>query len=396
MQKKLVALAALAASGIASAQSSVTLFGVVDLAYESVKTNAGRIAGISPSANSSNRLGFRGVEDLGGGMSASFWLEAALNPSSGIGSSGTTSNNQTTTTAPGGLTFNRRSTVSLAGSWGELRIGRDYTPTFWNYAIFDPFAANSVGVALGTFTGAGAAATFVRSSNSVGYFLPTTLGGFYGQAMYAFGNRASTETATRPASYGTTSVNTQDNGRTVGLRLGYAQGPLNTAVSYAHTTYAAGTNSSVILGVPLSATGSYKDVSLGGSYMIGPVKAMAILFRQTLDDVSAPGVTATTKGWGLGGDWGVGAGDILVSYTRAAVNAATLATEPKSTKWALGYVHNLSKRTALYAYYSHVGNSGGAAQTAASLSSGSIGAVNGPANVNGSSTGFDIGLRHAF
>jgi hypothetical protein len=88
MKKSLIALAALAATSAAFAQSSVTLFGVVDLAYENVKTNAGRISGLSPSANSSSRIGFRGVEDLGGGMSASFWLEGALAPMNGSSSSG--------------------------------------------------------------------------------------------------------------------------------------------------------------------------------------------------------------------------------------------------------------------------------------------------------------------
>ena len=44
-----------------------------------------------------------------------------------------------------GLTFNRRSTVSLAGGWGELRLGRDYTPTFWNLTIFDAFGTNGLG-----------------------------------------------------------------------------------------------------------------------------------------------------------------------------------------------------------------------------------------------------------
>src|SRR4051812_3948147 len=142
MKKTLIALAALATAGVASAQSSVTLFGVVDLSYENVHTAAGRVSGLAPSANSSSRLGFRGVEDLGGGMSASFWLEAAIAPQSGISSSGTTGNNQNPPAAgatplfngatAGGLTFNRRSTVSLSGGFGEVRLGRDYTPTFWN------------------------------------------------------------------------------------------------------------------------------------------------------------------------------------------------------------------------------------------------------------------------
>ena len=392
MKKTLVALAALAAAGGAFAQSSVTLFGVLDLSYERVKTNAGSISGISPSANSSSRLGFRGVEDLGGGMSASFWLEAALAPMNGSSSSGTTQNNQATTIAAGGLTFNRRSTVSLSGGFGELRVGRDYTPSFWNYTIYDPFGTNSVGATLGGYTGNGMGATFVRASNSVGYFLPANMGGFFGQAMYAFGNRASTETATGYAVV----RSTQDNGKYIGLRFGYGQGPINTAVSYARTTYASGTFTASPLGLTPYAAGNYTDLSWGGSYTFGSVKAMAQIFRQKNDDAFALGNTVTTKGWGIGADWGVGAGDVLVSYSRASVDGLAATPDARSSKWALGYVYNLSKRTAVFAYYAHVGNSGGAAMTAGSFSSGGIGAVAGAANVNGGSSGIDIGLRHAF
>ena len=397
MKKSLIALAALAAAGGAFAQSSVTLFGVVDLAYERVTTNAGRISGLSPSANSSSRLGFRGVEDLGGGMSASFWLEGALAPMNGSSSSGTSQNNQTTTIAAGGLTFNRRSTVSLSGGFGELRIGRDYTPTFWNYTIYDPFGTNSIGATLGGYVGAGSAATFVRASNSVGYFLPANMGGFFGQAMYAMGNRASTEATARSAVFGTTPVNTESNGRYVGLRFGYGQGPINTAIAYGRTTYASGTNAASLLGGAAIATGNFTDFNWGGSYTFGSIKAMAQLYRQKLDDAVALGNTVTNRGWGLGMDWGVGAGDVLVSYSRVSVRNYAVATpDMTASKLAVGYVHNLSKRTAVYAYFSHVGNSGGAAQTAASFSSGAIGAVAGAANVNGGSSGWDFGLRHAF
>jgi len=392
MKKSLIALAALAASGAVFAQSSVTLFGVVDLAYERVKTNAGTISGIAPSANSSSRLGFRGVEDLGGGMSASFWLEAALAPMNGSGSSGTTNNNQTTNlqgTGVGGFTFNRRSTVSLSGPFGELRVGRDYVPSFWNYTIYDPFGTNSVGATMAAYTGA--TNTFVRASNSIGYFLPGNLGGFYGQFMYAFGNRASTEVTT---GYGTPH-NTEHNGRYVGLRLGYGQGPFNTAIAYARTSYQAGTNTASLLGSAAAPIGNYTDLNWGGSYTFGSIKAMAQISRQKYDDAIALGNSVKVKGWGLGADWGVGAGDVLLSYSRVTVDGVA-GTTPKASKWALGYVHNLSKRTAVYGYYAHVSNSGGSAQTAASFSSGGLGAVAGAANVNAGSNGIDIGLRHAF
>ena len=126
MKKSLVALAALAVVSAASAQSSVTLFGVVDAMVGSYKTDSiGTATKMNTSGLSSSRLGFRGVEDLGGGMSAGFWLEAGINPDSGIGQ-GSTTNNQASTTNNGGLVFNRRSTLSLMGGFGEVRLGRDY------------------------------------------------------------------------------------------------------------------------------------------------------------------------------------------------------------------------------------------------------------------------------
>jgi len=395
MKKSLIALAALAASSAVFAQSSVTLFGVVDLAYERVKTNSGTISGIAPSANSSSRLGFRGVEDLGGGMSASFWLEAALAPMNGSGSSGTTNNNQSTNlqgTGVGGFTFNRRSTVSLSGPFGELRVGRDYVPSFWNYTIYDPFGTNSVGATMAAYTGG--TNTFVRASNSVGYFLPGNLGGFYGQAMYAFGNRASTEVGALAAGYGPAN-GTKNNGRYMGLRFGYGQGPFNTAIAYGRTDYRAGTNTVALLGASGIPIGTYTDLNWGGSYTFGSIKAMAQLSRQKYEDFGVPGNTGKVNGWGLGVDWGVGAGDVLVSYSRVSLKAG-FSPDPRASKWAVGYVHNLSKRTAVYGYYAHVSNGGGAAQTAGSFSSGGLGAVGGPSNVDSGSNGIDVGLRHSF
>jgi predicted porin len=129
---------------------------------------------------------------------------------------------------------------------------------------------------------------------------------------------------------------------------------------------------------------------------------MAQLSRQKVDDAIAPGNTVTAKGWLLGADWGVGAGDVLVSYSRVKLDGIA-GVDPKASKWAIGYVHNLSKRTAVYGYYAHVSNKGGAAADAASFSSGALGsavaataAATYSANVNGSSNGIDIGLRHSF
>jgi predicted porin len=110
MKKSLVALAALAVAGIASAQSSVTLFGVLDAAVSGYSNKSENRFGsatvsstqLSNSGYNASRLGFRGTEDLGGGLAASFWLEAGINNDDGTGAK-SGSNVQ-----GGGLIFSRR------------------------------------------------------------------------------------------------------------------------------------------------------------------------------------------------------------------------------------------------------------------------------------------------
>ena len=111
------------------AQSSVTLFGIVDAAYSAGKGDKSNKTQLTNSGYNSSRLGFRGVEDLGGGMKAAFHIEGALANDNGNSS---------------GLTFQRRSTVSLEGGLGEVRLGRDYTPHFWNHTVYDAFGTNGV------------------------------------------------------------------------------------------------------------------------------------------------------------------------------------------------------------------------------------------------------------
>ena len=100
MKKSLIALAALGSiASVAQAQSSVTMFGVVDLNVRYVKNDETTYS-LGQDGMASSRLGFRGVEDLGGGLKASFWLEAALGPDTGRGSA--SFGNGTTTVAPAG------------------------------------------------------------------------------------------------------------------------------------------------------------------------------------------------------------------------------------------------------------------------------------------------------
>jgi predicted porin len=421
MKKSLVALAALAVAGVASAQSSVTLFGVVDASISgysntardnratvfpnafgipvylnqgSVKTSRRELAN---SGYNSSRLGFRGTEDLGGGLAASFWLEAPISNDDG---------------QQGIATFARRSTVSLSGGFGEIRLGRDYTPTFWNDTVFDPFGTNGVGTNListantgfgafgtpaastGAFSNVGTS-NYVRASNTIGYFLPPNLGGFYGQFQYGMAEK----TKYSSGIYTPDVANSQRQGRYIGGRFGYANGPLDVALAYGSSTvgdnYYAGTTTKV------------NTLNLGASYDFGPVKLFGELSKakNKIDYEVTPFLGGRPDidltGYLLGVTVPVGAGLIRASWshvkydTNQPYNPFVLNNnaDPKANKIALGYVHNLSKRTALYATIARVSNKNGAGLT-----------VGGPAFYNNaagaftpkSSTGYDFGIRHAF
>ena len=119
MKKSLIALAVLAASGAAMAQSSVTLYGVAD-AGVTYLNGADNWSGVTSGNNLTSRLGFRGTEDLGGGLKANFVLEGGFNLDNGDGASGYAG-----AKAGEGFQFKRRSTVGLSGGFGEVRMGRE-------------------------------------------------------------------------------------------------------------------------------------------------------------------------------------------------------------------------------------------------------------------------------
>lgn len=359
MKKSLIALAALAATGIASAQSSVTLFGIVDATFQHGSGSLSRVTGLGNSGLSSSQLGFRGTEDLGGGMSASFWLEGGIANDSGLAGGAIAAGNQGLTVGNNaGFNFNRRSTLSLAGGWGELRLGRHFNPTFWNLAVFDPFGFNGVGTTITALAVSAPMAgnTGVRVSNKVEYFLPPNLGGFYGSAAYWFGENAS--------NVGVTS----DDGDGYGLRVGYGAGPFNVALAYSKTEFAAGDT---------------RAWNLGGSWDFGVARAMAHYHRGNAGTGAAE---LDGRGWLVGALVPFGPGEFRVSYSRFRVDTVAAVADGRSTKIALGYVHNLSKRTAVYATWARVSNGGANAV-----------ALNGSTTAAGtSSRGYDIGLRHTF
>lgn len=347
MKKSLIALAAVASCSV-FAQSSVTLFGVMDATFSMGRGSVADKTQFTNSGNTTTRLGFRGTEDLGGGLSAGFWLEAGLSNDDGLGQATNTNNQTSGLTTAGGLTFNRRSTVSLNGSFGEIRIGRDYTPHFWNYVWFDPFTYNGVGASQIANNIGGR--TNVRASNSVSYFLPPGLGGWYGQVMHYRGENAS----------GTA---TSNDGNGTSVRVGYASGPVNVAFATSATQLA---------------SGDIKTTNLGASYDFKVVKLFAIADQ---DKVSRG---RTGRGYLAGLSMPAGSGEVRASYSTYKGSVAL--ADARTSKLSAGYVHNLSKRTALYTTVARIDNKNGASLAL-------NGAVTG---ANRASTGYDFGFRHSF
>lgn len=366
---------ACAAAG-AHAQSSVTLWGVVDLNVQ--RTNAGGAGSVNALNNgglSTSQLGFRGTEDLGGGLKAGFWLEGSLNPDNGTGRP-TNTNNQSTGagTAGGGLAFDRRAYVSLAGSWGELRLGHDFVPTHYNSISFDPFNANGVARAGNlTFAGAGLGSaplfTAITASNSVSYWLPPNLGGFYGVAMVALGENASN------------TANSKD-GNMKSVRIGYAQGAFDVAAALSRTEF-----------VATAAVGDYTHANLGASWNAGFAKFFA-LYNDVKVELTAGSVRKHTLEVGAHVPVAPN-GRIRLSYARlddssegSLRNANGTARNTNDARQiGLGYVHDLSKRTALYGSYARLSNRGQGVYAV----SGGVAPAGGR-----TSTGLELGIRHLF
>jgi len=386
MKKSLVALAVLAASGAAMAQSSVTLFGVVDATIRYVDADTANQWSLTNSGYNSSRLGFRGTEDLGGGLNASFWLEAGVNNDNGTGFGSNTNNHisSNTCTVSGatpavaggtvtcaqsggsqGLTFNRRSTVSLAGSWGELRLGRDFVPYFWNTTIFDPFGTNGVGAVsnftlkgLGVIAGGGLNTTAggIRASNSIGYFMPK-ISGFYGQAMYAMGEQPSNPSG--PSS----------NGNVGSLRVGYANGPVDIAIGWGATTFAQ--------------SQQYDVWNIGASWNFGAFKLMGLYNEEGGDSLpTSTQQNIKVRTYMIGATMPLGAGELKGSYTHGDASYDLL----DGDQFAIGYIYNLSKRTALYTTYSYINNN-------SKLGQYNMGIATGAAS---STFGLDFGVKHSF
>lgn len=179
LRKALAAAAMTALASAAQAQSNVTVYGVIDLAI--TKGNGGTAN--SPGSNTTNkawiekqstssRLGFRGSEDLGGGLYAEFVLDHRFTPDDGAAAT---------------PYWRGKSLVTLRSTrWGAVSLGRDYIPAFFVAVKSDPFGWDGVGqIAIHQF--GGYRSTSSTQVNNAVYYRTPNLSGFQGTAMVSLG-----------------------------------------------------------------------------------------------------------------------------------------------------------------------------------------------------------------
>lgn len=339
MKKSLIALAALAATGAAMAQSSVTLYGVLDtgLTYSKGAESVYGLTHVGGNVNS--RLGFRGVEDLGNGLKATFNLEAGIGVDDG-----------TDYFTGAGMAFRRTSTIGLQGDFGAVRLGRMLTSSYLAIGGFDAFGDTGIGGSLAWTAGYQA-----RAQNAISYSSPD-LNGLKIGVEYGFGEQ----------------VEARD-GRYIGVGATYSNGPL-----------------SLGLGVDRANNVGANDlttVHAGAAYDFGAAKVTGF-FKQTKYDPTAGGADWKLNSAHLGVIAPVGdAGEVKAGYNYHKVSDGG----PKAHQLSLGYVHNLSKRTALYGTYGFLKNKDGV------VFGGLTGAMGGAGlDSNGKQHGLQLGMRHAF
>ncbi|MYN07216.1 porin [Pseudoduganella aquatica] len=358
MKKTLISIAVLGAmSSAAFAQSNVTIYGIVDAGLVSERGGkAGNVTKVSSGVANTSRIGFRGTEDLGGGLSAVFLLESGFAADTGVGDAS-------------GL-FQRQSYVGLVSKEaGSLTLGRQYTPMYNALVqVADPFQAGLAGSAKNLFSASGAS---VRISNSVNYKTPT-YNGFNVEAQYGVGEQSKA-----------------DAGRQLGISLAYTNGPLNARLAYNNRN-----NDVAAAGAPVVNNEYAHNTLFAANYDFNVVKGY-FAYSSDKGPSSSPipnptAFTATAVAASKDSDTMLigatapigGAGTLIASYIHKDDNEVA---NRDANQLAVGYSYALSKRTSTYVAYAKIKNKRGASYT-----------VGNNAEAGSGDKAFNVGIKHTF
>ena len=336
MKKSLITMALMAACAVpAMAQSSVSIYGVVDAGLEHTNSAGVSNTSIVSGAQSGSRIGFKGVEDLGSGLSTKFVIEQGFNVDTGA-------------EATAGVAFSRQAWLGLSSAtMGEVRLGRQETPLYKTVVGIDPFGAGLAGNALGIL-GAGTYTT--RANNAVTYVSPS-MSGVTASAQYSFGEVA----------------NQSDANEKLSANVAYVAGPLMVSGAYSTEKFNA-----------VAQDDKKTDYIVGGTYDFQVVKAHVGFAESTLkNNLTANEITA--RNYLVGVSVPMGAHTVLASLVQ---NESKGIADTTTQQYALGYTYTMSKRTNVYASLSHVKN-----DSATGLASMAVGS---------GANKYNVGIRHKF
>ena len=328
MKQRLVYLT-LAAASNALGQSSVTVYGVVDVFAQALDASS-RLVRLQSGGNSGSRLGFRGEEDLGGGLRATFVLESGINVDEG-------------TIGFGGAFYGRQAYLGLQGRWGQLSLGRQYGSLFAATADFSIFSSTPSG--------------------------PSTavIGGFGGYEPV----RGASNTATPPAAGAT------GNGGPVRVNNSLRFAAPSWSGFSASLLWGAGEVAGASSDARLVDLGIRFDGSDGFHAMLSVVADKALLGSVRANDVMTSTLAATYsasawklaagfldvndrlpsgrdgRGYWVGGQYASGRYQFKAQWVR---NEPRYGRQNKTSAIGLGAVYAMSKRTALYTSLTRFGN----------------------------------------
>ena len=435
MKKSLLAIAAMTAfAGAAQAQSSVTVYGILDVGYvgSSYKGTSGTANGVSvgnssetggvtqsatmntigQSAESTSRLGFKGVEDLGGGKSAVFTVEGALNPNG----------------AASMFTVTRQAFAGLSSKGlGTLTAGTQYTPIFDVQSITDAAGNNNLignavysgspqssggtmNTGIGVYNGQNATSNAGLTANNSAYvtrmsnalkFQSERIGGVQGQLYYAQANSSATQTGLNYAA-GVTGGGVSNN-TVIGANLDYVWNKLQVVAAYqnfraynAANQTAASTAVLTTISAGIAGTFGLNDIDVqqyaAATYDFGILKAYAQYGTRKITSIIDGSYTATRSASQLGVKSQLT--PVISAYATAGMGNASIFGQsiPKSNfrTFQIGSDYYLSKRTNLYVAYGSYNQSGNGTT--------GLGTVTpaGAASVGTSGANYAVGLRHTF
>ncbi len=365
LNRVIVALVCAGAAGIAHAQSSVTLYGVLDTGIDYANNvNGQHLWQMASGVSAGSRWGLRGKEDLGGGLSAIFDLESGFSSTDGsLGS---------------GLAFSRNAYIGLASkTYGTVTLGRQWDPIV---DLIEPYSLNDAygGWYFSHPNDMDNLDNGFAISNAVKYTSPT-IAGFTGEALYSFGGQAGQFS----------------NNATYSAAASYTNGPFSAGVGYLRVndpeqsiqSYQNGTGyTNAVYGDYLQNARSQGIFAAGASYQLGAFKLMGnftnVDFQQSDD-----GQDVKFQNYELAGTYAAtseldfGAG---FTYTEGRDHAT--GQEPKYQQINLSAEYELSKRTAVYALAAYQHATGGAVAQIAGFDPSS----------NGKQVVTRIGIRHSF